>query len=358
MKFEITRGKRVRPQKVVIYGIGGVGKTLLASKFPHPVFIDTENSSDHLDVNRLPHPTSWEMLLEEVRYIRDFPEECNGTLVLDTADWAQSLAAQKVCADKDWKSIEDPGYGRGYTYVTELFGELLNLLSEVCERGCNVVVTSHAIISKFEQPDEMGAYDRWSLKLIDGKKASVAAMLKEWADAVLFANYKTVVITTSKDGKVGKAQGGKNRMLYCNHAAAWDAKNRWGLPDEIPMDYQYIAPYIPVPNIPDHNQNTHAATATVSASDITPEQVEEARNIQVPFDTTAGDPSYLKPLRDLMQREGFTDEIISEAVYQRGYFPEGTPLNTLPEDFVNWLVSVWDGMRDYINSGMTGRKEQ
>ena len=125
-----------------------------------------------------------------------------------------------------------------------------------------------------------------------------------------------MVITTSKDGKVGKAQGGKNRVLCCNHTAAWDAKNRWGLPDEIPMDYQYIASYIPVPNIPDHNQNTQTATATVSASDITPEQVEEARNIQVPFDTTAGEPSYLKPLRDLMQREGFTDEIISEAVYR------------------------------------------
>lgn len=358
MAYAITRGQRMRPQKVVIYGPEGVGKTTLSAQFPKPLFIDTENSSDYLDVERLPAPTSWQMIIDELKWVRDFPYVCNGTLVIDTADWTQKLAVDDVCSEMGYKSIEDAGYGKGYTYVTERFGKLLNLLSEICERGCNVVVTAHAIISKFEQPDEMGAYDRWGLKLIDGKKASVAAMLKEWADAVLFANYKTVVITTSKDGKVGKAQGGKNRVLYCSHAATWDAKNRWGLPDEIPMDYQYLAPYIPVPNIPDPDQKTQTTTATVSASDITPEQVEEARNIQVPFDTTAGEPSYLKPLRDLMQREGFTDEIISEAVYQRGYFPEGTPLNTLPEDFVNWLVSVWDGMRDYINSGMTGKKGQ
>lgn len=358
MKFEIVRCKKIRAQKVVIYGEQGVGKTSLASKFPNPTFLDTEDGSGHLLLNRLPEPTSWPMLIEEIKWVRDFPHEVNGTLVIDTADWAQELAIKQVCADKGYKSIADADYGKAYTYVADYFGELLNLLSEVCERGNNVLITAHQKEKRFDPPNEMSGYDRYTLKLIYAKNVSIASMLMEWADAVLFASYKTVVITTSKDGKTGKAQGGKSRVLYCDHTAAWDAKNRWGLPDEIPMDYQYLAPYIPVPNIPDPDQKTQAATATVSASDITPEQVEEARNIQVPFDTTAGEPSYLKPLRDLMQREGFTDEIISEAVYQRGYFPEGTPLNALPEDFVNWLVSVWDGMRDYINSGMTGRKEQ
>ena len=148
MTFQITRGQRPRPQKVVLYGPEGVGKTTLAAQFPNPLFIDTESSSDYLDVPRLPAPTSWQMLLDEVTWIRDFPEECGGTLVLDTADWAQKLAVDDVCSAMGYKSIEDAGYGKGYTYVTERFGKLLNLLSEVCERGCNVVETAHAIISK------------------------------------------------------------------------------------------------------------------------------------------------------------------------------------------------------------------
>ena len=33
------------------------------------------------------------------------------------------------------------------------------------DAGINVVLTAHAQIRKFEQPDEMGAYDRYELKL-------------------------------------------------------------------------------------------------------------------------------------------------------------------------------------------------
>ena len=217
-----------------------------------------------------------------------------------------------TCAAPWAKSIEDAGYGKGYTYVTERFGKLLNLLSEVCERGCNVVVTAHAIISKFEQPDEMGAYDRWGLKLIDGKKASARGDAQGGADAVLFANYKTIVITTSKDGKVGKAQGGKNRMLYCSHAATWDAKNRWGLPDEIPMEYQQLAQFIPHPA-------AHTAAAAGAAADGRDGQrlhgyaradragAKHSRPVR------ARRPAYLKPLYDLMRRDGISAETVSKA---------------------------------------------
>ena len=355
-KYAITAGVQDTPVKTVLYGPEGIGKSTFASHFPDPVFIDTEGGTKRLNVKRLPQPTSWAMLLDEVAEVRRGNIPC-GTLVIDTADWAERLCIQAVCAKAKVNGIEDFGYGKGYTYVTERFGKLLNLLSEVCERGCNVVVTAHAIISKFEQPDEMGAYDRWGLKLIDGKKASVAAMLKEWADAVLFANYKTIVITTSKDGKVGKAQGGKNRMLYCSHAATWDAKNRWGLPDEVPMEYQQLAPFIPVPQLARQQpQVQKQAVETVNVSTVTPEQIEQARNIPDPFEPER--PAYLKPLYDLMQRDGISAETVSEAIFKRGYFPEGTPVDSLPEDFANFLVAVWDGMREYINSGMAaGRKE-
>ena len=58
---------------------------------------------------------------------------------------------------------------------------------------------------KFEQPDELGAYDRWELKL--GKKTSsqISPLVKEWADMVLFANYKTYAVAVDKDGKKFKA---------------------------------------------------------------------------------------------------------------------------------------------------------
>src|SRR5699024_369983 len=92
------------------------------------------------------------------------------TLVIDSIDWAEMECTQNVCAQYNKKGIEDFGYGQGYIYVKEEFGRFLNKLSDVIEAGINVVLTAHSQIVKFEQPDEMGAYDRYQLKL--GKKTS------------------------------------------------------------------------------------------------------------------------------------------------------------------------------------------
>ena len=45
--MQITRGKRARAQKVVIYGPEGIGKSTFAAEFPNAVFIDTEGSTDN-----------------------------------------------------------------------------------------------------------------------------------------------------------------------------------------------------------------------------------------------------------------------------------------------------------------------
>ena len=86
-------------------------------------------------------------------------------LAIDTADWAELLAIQHICAKAKVSGIEDFGYGKGYTYLEEEFGKLLNLLSEIIDSGINVAIAAHAQMRKFEQPDETGAYDRWELKL-------------------------------------------------------------------------------------------------------------------------------------------------------------------------------------------------
>ena len=210
--MEIIRGKIPCAKKVVIYGPEGIGKSTFASRFPDPIFIDTEGSTNSMDLARFPKPTSWQMILDEVEYARSHPNEMK-TLVIDTVDWAESLCIKNIC-DKHQKSgIEDFGYGNGYVYVKEEMGRFLNRLSEVVEAGVNVVLTAHAQIRKFEQPDELGAYDRWELKL--GKKTSsqTSPLVKEWADMLLFANYKTFSVAVDDKGKKRKAQGGE-RVMY------------------------------------------------------------------------------------------------------------------------------------------------
>lgn len=229
----ITKGKVETAKKVVIYGPEGIGKSTLASQFPDAVFIDTEGSTKELDVRRYPAPRDWNDIITAV-------EDCAAeapckTLVIDTADWAEQLCIDDVCKKNNVKGIESFGYGKGYVYVTEAFQALLKSCDKCIEAGINIVFTAHAMMRKFEQPDEMGAYDRWEMKLT--KKT--APLLKEWADMVLFCNYKTDVIT-DQNTKSKKATGGR-RVMYASHHPCWDAKNRYGLADSMPMSFDQIA---------------------------------------------------------------------------------------------------------------------
>ena len=106
--MNITRGRIGGAKKVVIYGPEGIGKSTFASHFPDPVFIDTEGSTKDMDVARFDKASSWAMLLQQVKYVVDHPEACK-TLVIDTADWAEQLEVEDLCAQKGWTGLEDAG---------------------------------------------------------------------------------------------------------------------------------------------------------------------------------------------------------------------------------------------------------
>lgn len=381
--MEITRGKIQKAKKVVIYGPEGIGKSTFASKFPDPVFIDTEGSTNDMDVARLPRPTSWNMLFDEIDYVKNNPGVCK-TLVIDTIDWAELLCVEHICAIHNKKGIEDFGYGNGYVYTKEEFGRFLNRLSDLIEVNVNVVLTAHAQLRKFEQPDEMGAYDRWELKLGKKTQSQTSPLVKEWADMLLFANYKTYSVSVDEKGKKHKAQGGK-RVMYTQHHPCWDAKNRFGLPEECEFDYGVIRSIIESTGFSQEKTDPKQQEPSSRLQDQTPKQTEvntatafmnipKDADERVDFDTGKKIPDpkkdipkekppeeyqqqeldisqsevfhlndYIpKPLRDLMYPNLVSEEEIMEAVYKRGFFPRGTPFQNLPKEFVDGcLIGAW-----------------
>lgn len=358
MALNITRGVVPKAQKVVIYGPEGIGKTTFAAQFPNPLFIDTEGSTVGFDLARTEAPQSWTALLQQVRDVK--AERPCQTLVIDTADWAERLDMRHVCAQNGWKGIEDPGFGKGYTPTVEEFGKLLDLLTDVIEAGINVVLTAHAAIRKFEQPDEAASYNRWALALIDAPKMSNAAKVKEWADAVLFVNFKTYVevVGEGKSAK-GKAVGGQKRVMYTQHHACWDAKNRWGLPAEVPFDYAQIAPFIPAFNAP---AATPIATPAPAAPIHAQSQAGQGMPEYTEQDVMDGivNPEVFKaqemslpdcwiPALQLMEPDGITpDEVVAMAA-RKGWFTVDTPPANLPEEFINGcLIGQWQACRNDI----------
>lgn len=342
--MNITSGIIPSAQKIVVYGPEGIGKSTFASLFPDPLFSDTEGSTKKLNVKRFDAPSSWQMLLQQAEYVKN-SKPCK-TYVIDTADWAEKLCSQAVCARANKSGIEDFGYGKGYTYLKEEFGKLLNILNEVIEQGIHVVFTAHSYLKKFEQPDEMGAYDRYEMKLTK----YVAPLLKEWADTVLFANYKTYVIS-DKNGKK-KAQGG-TRMMFTTHNPCWDAKNRDGLPDELPFDFEQIRHILVTDNttspvsVPINDAFTQIKQMTDDDDLESFEEIVEAEDNEDSENVDAAKPlsspnPVIQQLFDLMNTNKVTVEDLQAVVADNGYFPRETPIEAYGEDFISGcLIAAW-----------------
>jgi len=334
--MNITTGKVAKAQKVVLYGPEGIGKSSFAAQFPEPLFSDTEGSTNNMDVARMDKPTSLTFLYQQIEFVKQ-NRPCK-TFVIDTIDWAERLAIDFVTSRANKESITSFGYGEGFIQLEEEIGKLLNKLSDLVEIGINVVLNAHSKITKFEQPDEMGAYDRYELKLGNKTTAKTAALVKEWADMVLFMNYKTYSVATDDKGKKHKGQGGV-RTIYANHHPAWDAKNRHGLPNEFPMEYSQIAHIFASGNQAPPQQPTPQPEQTQAPTQQAPVSTEPTQTAQ------QLDGSIPPSLRDLMLKDGVSEEEIQVVVSQKGYYPQGTPISNYDPSFIDGvLVGAWQSV--------------
>lgn len=305
MALNIKSGKIARAQKTVIYGPEGIGKTTLAAAHPDPLIIDTEGGTSHLDVRRIDKPSNWEELIAIVGEVAQTPGICK-TLIIDTADWAEQIATVYVCQKYKQASIESFGYGKGYTYLAEEFARLLSTCDLCIRMGINVVITAHAKMRKFEQPDEMGAYDRWELKL----SKQTAPLLKEWCDHLLFCNYKTSVVTT--DSGHAKASGGK-RVIYTAHHPAWDAKSRANLPEMVEMTWEAIAPIYGVVENPNVNK-----------------------------------------VRELIDASAYSEADIIGVVHAKGHCKDANTIEEIPDNFLTgFVIKYWNQIIDLLDKEAT-----
>lgn len=311
--LKIESGLEKRPLKVVIYGAEGIGKSTFASQFPEPLFLDTEGGTSSLNIRRVKCGSSWEYLLSCVNEVIKDPSVCK-TLVIDTADWAESLCTKYVCEKYRKSNIEEFGFGKGYVYLQDEFSKLLTALDKLIELGVNAVVTAHGKPRKFELPEEAGQFDRWEMKLTK----QVAPLLKEWCDMLLFCNYKTYVVTTENNTK--KAQGGK-RVIYTSHHACWDAKNRYGLPDELDLDFKGIAHLF--------------GTQSPKKPPVSKENTES---------------ELLSKVKELIKNSGVSEAEVEDVVTAKGHYTKDQHLADYKEDFLaRWIIPNFKKIVETIN---------
>lgn len=318
--MNIITGKIIEPQKIVIYGESGVGKTTLGAQFPKPLIIDAERSSTHLDTPRV-FVNTWKDLLATLQECKSCEFE---TIVIDTIDWAELKCVEHVCGVYKKNGIEDFGYGKGYQYLAEEFIKLLKTSDEIINAGKNVVLLAHSQLRRVEPPDEGIAFDRYEPKL--SKKGT--PLVVEWCDALLFM-FRRTYVEESATGK-GKAKGGKKREICANSASFCLAKNRWeNLPDEFEANINIILPYLP------KSAKTPLNIAKETPKEQTPAPTEEKPAI--------AERTPQGKLSDLLALGKFTEGELLAYLYGKNkrstaFVAPGTEFNSIPEDLIERMI--------------------
>lgn len=239
---QIQHGKQVRPRRVMVYGVHGIGKSTFGAMAPNPIFIPTEDGLADIDCAKFPKAQTYRDVFDAISTLYSEAHDFE-TVVIDSLDWLERLIWAEVCAKRNVKSIEDIGYAKGYTFALTHWREVIDGLDALlAERRMNVVLLAHSQIEKFSNP-ETEAYDRYSPKL----HKTASGMVQEWCDEVLFANYKVYTKSTDEGFDKTRVQGigTGERVLRTEERPAHCAKNRLNMPLEIPLDWREYAKFLP-----------------------------------------------------------------------------------------------------------------
>jgi hypothetical protein len=231
----IKRSTGIKAPRVMIYGPHGLGKTTFGSGAPNPIFILTEDGLGRLEVDHFPLATSYQDVIDAIGTL--YNEDHNfGTVVIDSLDWLDNLIWQDIHAKHDDKAL---AYGKGAVIAADYWRQILDGLSALRDdKGMAVVMIAHTEIKRFDSP-ETEPYDRYRPKLQDRS----SALIQEWCDGVFFCNYRVVTKETevgfNKEVRRGITTG--ERLMYTTEKPAYLAKNRYGLPDQLPLSWDAFA---------------------------------------------------------------------------------------------------------------------
>ena len=249
MLAKVTKGYQQAPERVVLYGVEGVGKSTFAAGAPAPIFLATEDGTARLDVERIPI-ASWAELLGAVDELIAAPHGYK-TIVIDSIDHAEPMCWRALCARNKWADVETPGYGRGYVAAVDEWRQLVSMLAMArAKRGMNIVLLGHAMLRNHKNP-EGADFQRYESKIND----KAAGFLKEWSDHVLFARHEAFAAKSDANGdKRARGVSSGRRRIHSKWSAAYDAKTRAPLPENLELSWEAFAAALATSNEPTEDQ--------------------------------------------------------------------------------------------------------
>ena len=231
---KIKRGGETLPPRILLSGPEGIGKSTFAANAPNVLFISHENGLTGLEHVAHISPESFSEVLDVVDELISTETE-HQYLAIDTTDWLERSVHEFICKRDGKQNVEDYGYGKGYKVAEAELVLLLNKLDALrAAQKIGIILLSHVQIRTFNSPDGT-AWDRYEQK---GHKG-FTGILREWPDACLFAVYE--VHKTKERGELKEKVIGGDRIIHTTWSPGWDAKNRLGLPEVLPLSWEAFA---------------------------------------------------------------------------------------------------------------------
>jgi len=231
---QVVSGKLQENKLIMLYGPEGVGKSTFGAQCEKPIFMGSERGTSNLDVHRLPEVGSWKQVFD---MFKELTEADHGykTLVVDTLDWLEPIMYEHLLEVHNKKVIEDVGggYGKWVNIVCNEWRKVMGAINLLRDK-VDVLVLAHSQVKGFHDPMQAESYDRYQLKL---HCQQASTLWKEYVDCLLFANYEVFV---KKEGVKAKAFGDGERVVHTTRMPSYDAKNRYGLPDQMEMNAQVV----------------------------------------------------------------------------------------------------------------------
>lgn len=229
-------GRIKKPLFLALYSGPGVGKTDFAASFPKPHFFDFEESTHSIDVSRN-RPTSWEELYDDLIEIyntdeEEFKEKGIQSIVFDTIDELERLIHNCIAERAQKDSIENIGWQRGFTVAVNYWADLISICRQIRDKHkVHFVFLAHSFSKGKTNLEKEAYYARYVMAL----HPKAADYIFGQVEMVLFAR-KDIAFKTVDDKTFAKDL--ENRILCTSLSAYYDAKNRIGLPAELPMPHK------------------------------------------------------------------------------------------------------------------------
>lgn len=236
--------------RITIFGAPGIGKSTLASQFPDPLFIMTEQTG-LVGVKAIQPPSTFSEFWKNIKDLLKEEELPFKTIVVDSVSKLDNLVVNHILASelprKDGSKATTlatacGGYGAGFQYASNLHKAVKAMFDEFQDRRITVVYIGHLATVKHKAPD-MEDFDKYSIEM-SGEKSKSPYI--DDVDLVCFCRLKSYVSDTDSGRTL--VHSTNERVIYTGVSDGHVSKNRFAMPNELPMKYDSLSKYIPFLN--------------------------------------------------------------------------------------------------------------